>query len=192
VTCRRLALTALLVLFLGACRKEASTTTGTSGAAARPSPTMAVDSPEPGAPLEVGQKFPEYEAKWMDGSSFRLGQRRDKVVLLNIWATWCGPCRYEIPELQQMHEKFGSKGFEVVGVSIDDPGTEENVREFVKREKIAYPVVLDPQGRIADLLQTTVIPTSALIARDGTILWMHRGIVSASDERLTAALNKAL
>jgi thiol-disulfide isomerase/thioredoxin len=153
---------------------------------------MAAVSPEPGAPLEVGHKFPDYEAKWMDGSSFRLGQRRDKVVLLNIWATWCGPCRYEIPELQQMHERFGSKGFEVVGVSIDDPGTEENVREFVEREKIGYPVVLDPQGRIADLLQTTVIPTSALIARDGTILWMHRGIVSANDERLTSALNKAL
>jgi thiol-disulfide isomerase/thioredoxin len=136
--------------------------------------------------------MPNYEAKLLDGSVFRLSDRRSKVVLLNVWATWCGPCRYEIPELQAMHEKYSPRGLEVVGVSIDDPGMESDVRTFVQGEKMTYPVVLDPQGRIAELFETTVIPTSVLIDRSGTIVWMHRGIVSAGDRSLQQALQKAL
>ncbi len=134
--------------------------------------------------------MPSYDATTLDGRPYELTS--EKVVLLNIWATWCGPCRVEIPELQVLHDEFGSRGFEVVGVSIDDPGANQIVREFVREQQMTYPVVLDPQGRIADLFQTTVIPTSALIDREGTILWVHRGIVRAADPALNAALEKAL
>lgn len=133
--------------------------------------------------------MPSYSASTLDGRPFELSN--DKVVLLNIWATWCGPCRVEIPELQVLHEKFASKGFEVLGVSVDDAGADHVVRDFVREQKMTYPVVLDPQGRIADLFQTTVIPTSALIDRQGKILWVHRGLVRAGDPALTAALEKA-
>lgn len=140
--------------------------------------------------IVVGGKMPSYSATTLDGRPYEL--KTDNVVLLNIWATWCGPCRVEIPELQVLHEKFGPRKFEVVGVSIDDPGTEQIVRNFVREQRMTYPVVFDPQGRIADLFQTTVIPTSALIDREGTVLWVHRGIVRASDPALNEALEKAL
>lgn len=136
--------------------------------------------------------MPRYEAKLLDGSPFLLSDRRSKVVLLNVWATWCGPCRYEIPDLQALHNQHSPKGLEVIGVSIDDPGMENDVRNFVRSQKMTYPVVLDPQGKIADLFETSVIPTSVLIDRTGTIVWMHRGIVHAGDRSLQQALQKAL
>ena len=121
-----------------------------------------------------------------------MGGAGEKVVLLNIWATWCGPCRIEIPELEALHKKLAPEGFEVLGVSIDDPGADQIVRDFVGEQHMTYPVVLDPRGRIADMFQTTVIPTSALIDRNGKIVWMHRGLVRANDPALNAALEEAL
>ena len=140
----------------------------------------------------LGGIMPDYEATTLDGKPFQMGGAGEKVVLLNIWATWCGPCRIEIPELEALHKKLAPQGFEVLGVSIDDPGADQVVRDFVSEQHMTYPVVLDPRGRIADMFQTTVIPTSALIDRSGKIVWMHRGLVRATDPALNAALEEAL
>lgn len=173
------------------CRSEQQTS---STGAQQPETGSTPEAPGAGSDGRVvlGGIMPDYEAIMLDGSPFRMGGAGDKVVLLNIWATWCGPCRIEIPELEALHTKLAPQGFEVVGVSIDDPGATEIVREFVGEQHMTYPVVLDPQGRIADMFQTTVIPTSALIDRSGKILWMHRGLVRATDPALNAALEEAL
>lgn len=182
----------VVALLVPGCRREAATP-GQGGAAGKTgSPAAGEEDSSGPATAELGQKMPEYRAITLEGKPYNLSDRRDKVVLLNIWATWCGPCRYEIPELQALHDRLSPRGLEVLGVSIDDPGQEGGVRDFVNEQKITYPVVLDPEGKIADLFQTTVIPTSALVNRDGTILWKHRGIVSADDAELQAALQKAL
>ncbi len=167
------------------------------GEQAEPAPTSQESGVTQSAPADgavegfaVGGRMPAYAATTLDGRPFNL--TKDKVVLVNIWATWCGPCRVEIPELQVLHDKYGARGFEVIGVSIDDPGSDAVVRDYVREQKMTYPVVLDPQGRIADLFQTTVIPTSALIDRSGTIRWIHRGIVRAADPALLAAMDTAI
>lgn len=186
-----LVLTALLPAI--SCRKEKTAASSPEAGTPAGTDTRVSESPEPaGGPPAVGNRMPSYEATGLDGSPFRLSERNGKVVLLNVWATWCGPCRYEIPELQALHEKFGAKGLEVVGVSIDDPGAQNDVRAFVTSYKVGYPVVLDPGGRIAELFETTVIPTSVLIDRKGTIVWMHRGVVTQSNRALQDALQKAL
>jgi cytochrome c biogenesis protein CcmG, thiol:disulfide interchange protein DsbE len=179
-------ITFLVPLLAGGCRREVP-----PAGAGRTAPDAAGDQAGGGAPT-VGSSMPAYEAKWLDGRPFRLADRAGKVVLLNIWATWCGPCRYEIPELQKMHEQLAARGFEVIGVSIDDPGSEAQIQQFMRQEKMTYPVVFDPQGRIADLFETTVIPTTALIDRQGRIVWIHQGIVSSRDASLNEALQKAL
>ena len=140
---------------------------------------------------EPGATMPEYSAMNLDGSKFELASRRDKVVLLNLWATWCGPCRYEIPELQRMHNEYGGRGFEVVGVSVDESGI-ESIRQFVAENKMAYPVVLDPQGKLANVMETSVLPTSVLIGRDGKIVWKKVGAILEGDEELKSAIEKAL
>ena len=141
--------------------------------------------------VDVGQMMPEYSATWLDGSKFNLASKRNKVVLLNVWATWCGPCRVEIPELQKLHNELAPKGFEVIGVSVDegDPGP---VREFVQEQKVTYPIALDPEGRLGGVLQTGILPTSVLLDRTGKIVWKQYGMILPGDEELMKAIEKAL
>jgi thiol-disulfide isomerase/thioredoxin len=138
-------------------------------------------------PTAVGAMMPAYHAKTLDGKDFDLAALRGKVVFLNLWATWCQPCRYEIPELEKMHAKYEAQGFSVVGVSLDDSGA-EGVNEFVTAQRMNYPVVIDAEGVLASLFQTSVIPTSVLVDRSGKIVWTHYGLVSMEDEMLDKAL----
>lgn len=128
---------------------------------------------------------------WLDGSKFELAARRDKVVLLNVWATWCGPCRYEIPELQAIHERYAPRGFEVIGVSVDESGVEP-VRAFVEEQKMTYPVALDAEGKIANILQTSVLPTSIIVDRSGKVVWKKYGLIETGDQELLKAIEAAL
>ena len=129
---------------------------------------------------------------WLDGSKFDLASKRDKVVLLNLWATWCGPCRYEIPELQTIHAKYAPKGFEVIGVSVDESGV-ESVRDFIKEQKkMTYPVVVDADGKITNILETSVLPTSVLLDRTGKIVWKKYGAIMEGDPELKQAIEKTL
>lgn len=157
------------------------------------------EAPAPAAPaaaatstvLEVGKPMPAYSAQWLDGSKFDLAAERGNVVLLNLWATWCGPCRFEIPELQRMHDRLASRKFKVIGVSVDE-GSPDEVKKFVAEQKMTYPVALDPEGRLASVFETTVLPTSALIDRSGKVVWKSAGIVLPTDEKMNAAIEKAL
>ncbi len=180
---------ALAAVLAGACKRNEMPV---AEAKAKPAAQTREAAPEPTTTgIEVGGTMPAYAATSLDGSKFDLAARRDKVVLLNLWATWCGPCRYEIPELQALHAKYGSKGFEVVGVSLDEGGAEV-VKPFVDEQKITYPIVLDPDGLLADILAASVLPTSALVDRDGKVVWKHIGIVLPNDETLAKAIEQAL
>jgi len=144
------------------------------------------------ASTDVGAAMPAYQAALLDGTPFDLSAERGKhVVFLNVWATWCGPCRFEIPELEKMHAKYAPRGFEVVGVSVDESGADA-VKSFAKEQSIGYPIVLDPAGKIANVLQTTVLPTSVLIDRNGKIVWRRIGALTGPEPALDAAIEKAL
>lgn len=185
---KRLVLPLALLIVVAGCRRgeEAATTTAAAGQ------QQQTAAPEPETGNEVGSKMPEYSAMWLDGSKFELAKHRDKVVLLNVWATWCGPCRYEIPELQEIHEKHAPRGFEVIGVSVDESGVDA-VKEFVKEQKkMSYPVALDAEGKIANILQTSVLPTTVLIDRNGRIVWKKYGAIMPNDEELAQAIEAAL
>ena len=144
-----------------------------------------------GLTADVGTTLPPYTAQMLDGKTFDAAAERGNVVFLNLWATWCGPCRFEIPELQSMHNKYASRGFKVVGVSLDDTGV-AGVKEFVAKNSMTYPIAYDPDGKIAAILQSSVLPTSVIVDRTGHIVWKKYGPVSMSDPTLNEALTKAL
>ena len=122
-----------------------------------------------------------YTVKDMHGAEVRLADFTGKVILLNYWATWCGPCKVEIPDLVALQDKYKDKGFVVLGVSQDDDP--ETLRAFASAFKMNYPVLvgrdqpdlLDAQGPLWGL------PTSYLIARDGTICTRHLGPAKKED-----------
>ena len=181
---------ALMVLAVFACKRDEKPVQ-TRGTAAKPAaaPPAQTATGQPGT--EVGSIMPEYSAMWLDGTKFVLHERRDKVVLLNLWATWCGPCRFEIPELQTLHDKYAPQGFEVIGVSVDESGV-ESVRDFVKEHEMTYPVVLDAEGKLANVFQTSVLPTSVIIDRNGKIVWKKFGAIMPDDPDLKKAIESAL
>ena len=194
---RNPALTLALLLVLTACtRSETAVTTDStagytmSGTASQTAPVSQAPAVA-GQPLDVGSQMPPYTATNLDGSPFELAAMKDKVLLLNLWATWCGPCRFEIPELQKIHDRFEERGFEVVGVSLDESGAAV-VKPFVDEQKMTYPVVLDPRGQLADMLQTTVLPTTILVDRSGKIVWKKLGLIKANDAALEQAIEAAL
>lgn len=135
--------------------------------------------------------MPAYTAKMLDGSTFDVAKEKGNVVFLNLWATWCGPCRYEIPALQAMQDKYHGDGFKVVGVSLDESGADA-VKSFVSEKKMTYPIALDPDGNLANLFRTTVIPTSVVIDRGGTIVWKKYGAIIGEEKSLDGAIRKAI
>lgn len=140
--------------------------------------------------VAVGEPAPVYAATTLDGQPIGLGDLRGRVVLLNLWATWCFPCREEIPVLQRLHEQLAAEGLEVVGVSIDVGGAQSYVREFANEFGVTYPIWHDPDARIANTFRTVGVPTTFLIDREGIIRWRHLGPVRADDPTLLTALQQ--
>jgi cytochrome c biogenesis protein CcmG/thiol:disulfide interchange protein DsbE len=155
------------------------------------SPAVNAEPETASAKTDVGDPMPAYTAKYLDGKPLDLATEKGNVVFLNVWATWCGPCRFETPELQALQNQYAAHGLKVIGVSVDE-GETSAVKTFVTEQKITYPIAVDPEGRIANLLQTTVLPTSLLLDRNGKIVWRQIGAIMPNDGKLKAAVEKAV
>jgi cytochrome c biogenesis protein CcmG, thiol:disulfide interchange protein DsbE len=129
-------------------------------------------------PVEVGTAAPDFMATDLAGNPVRLADLRGEVVLLNVWATWCPPCREEMPSMQRLHEEFATKGLHVVAVSIDaEPGRFDlggrrggDVHAFAREMRLTFPLWLDPAGDIQRIYRVTGVPESFVIDRTGTIV----------------------
>ena len=140
----------------------------------------------------VGKPAPAYSAVTIDGDSVSLAAHRGKVVLLNIWATWCHPCREELPVLQRLYERNAARGLEIVGVSVDSRGEERKVRDFARSFGLTYPVWHDPHERVSAIFLAPGVPATYLIDREGVLRWRHVGPVRENDPALRQALEQAL
>jgi cytochrome c biogenesis protein CcmG/thiol:disulfide interchange protein DsbE len=146
----------------------------------------------PGGPAKVGAEAPAYAAETLDGERSALAQLRGRPVLLNVWATWCHPCRQEIPALEQLHRTYGPQGLQVIGVSIDQGDQEQAIREFLQEYGASYAIWLDPDGEITTAYSTMGVPNTFLIGPDGTLLWKHVGPVTADNAELRGLIEKSL
>lgn len=143
-------------------------------------------------PLEVGVPAPAYVAVSTSGDSITLGAQRGNVVLLNAWATWCAPCRVEIPEIRALHAKYSPQGLRVIGVSLDEDTTAALVRDFVKEYQMTYQIWRDPGQRFSTDFKFGGLPMTVLIDRAGTLRWLRMGKLESRDTTLDAAIRKAL
>ena len=146
----------------------------------------------PRATVAVGAPVPSYTAEKADGTPIALADLKGEVVLLNIWATWCKPCRQEIPALETLHQRHREAGLVVAGVSIDVDEDRKKVAEFAAALGASYTMWYDPDDRVSTTFLALGVPASYLIGRDGTLRWRHVGPITADDGALNAALRLAL
>jgi cytochrome c biogenesis protein CcmG, thiol:disulfide interchange protein DsbE len=143
-------------------------------------------------PAATGQPAPEYRAETLDGEPFVLAGLVGEVVLLNIWATWCPPCRMEMPELQSLHRELSDFGLRVVGVSVDAAGSDRAVRTFLDDLGIDFQIVRDPAERVSTTFGAYGVPLTVLVDREGIIRWRHLGPITADNPGLRAVLDQTL
>lgn len=142
--------------------------------------------------VAVGYEIPAYAAHSLGGDSVSLQGLRDKVVLMNVWATWCHPCREEIPELQALHTKYASRGLDVIGVSIDSRDDDANIRTFMKEFGMTYTIWRDPDERVSAQFLILGVPTTYLVDRKGILRWRTTGPIHPGDTTLVKAIETAL
>lgn len=130
--------------------------------------------------VTVGSDAPGFAAKTLTqpAAMKSLTNYRGEVVLLNIWATWCAPCRIEMPSMERLQQRLGPKGLRIVAVSVDDPGMEAKINAFADELSLSFELLYDAPGRIRQQYQTTGVPETFIIGRDGTI---RRRIIGADD-----------
>jgi len=123
--------------------------------------------------IELGQPAPAFSAPAVDGSQISLTDYRGKVVFLDFWASWCGPCAQSLPALDGLRGEFPDSEFQVLAVNVDRK--REAARTFLRRRPVGYPSALDPSGEIPVRFGVQTMPTSFLIDRDGVVRHVHRG-----------------
>jgi cytochrome c biogenesis protein CcmG/thiol:disulfide interchange protein DsbE len=119
--------------------------------------------------LQVGFPAPNFTFPDLNGRQVSLSDHRGKVVLVNIWATWCPPCKEEMPSMQKLYEKFKGENFEILAVSIDSTGRDA-VAPFMRKMNLTFPALLDPKEDIRSLYGVTGVPESFIIDQDGIVV----------------------
>jgi thiol-disulfide isomerase/thioredoxin len=126
-----------------------------------------------------GQLAPDFELKSLDGQNVKLSDFHGKAVLLNFWATWCGPCKIEMPWFVELQKQYGSKGLQIVGIAMDDSSSQD-IQNFVKEMGVNYPVLLGKEAVGQAYGGVDVLPTTFFIDRDGKIVAREFGLQSRS------------
>ena len=116
---------------------------------------------------------PDFTLRSMNGPNLRLQEQRGQVVLVNFWATWCGPCRQEIPHLNKLYDKYRASGFVLLGVNIDDDP--KVAAELAAKLGVKFPVLLDTDKKVSRQYDISAMPATVVIDRDGKVRHIHRG-----------------
>ena len=134
---------------------------------------LAVVSSGAGAAVTPSAGAPDFTLPSLDGPNLRLQEQRGRVVMINFWATWCGPCRVEMPHLSKLYEKYRGSGFTVLAVNIDeDP---YKAASLAKQLGMRFPVLLDTEKKVSRLYDLSTMPSTVLVDRDGRVRFVHRG-----------------
>ncbi|MFQ5960741.1 MAG: peroxiredoxin family protein [Candidatus Methylomirabilales bacterium] len=141
--------------------------------------------------VEESTVVPDFTLPDLNGKQVSLSEYKGKVVLLNFWATWCPPCRLEMPTIEDAYQQYKDQGFHVVAVSVD-AGPQSAVRDFLHEYGLSFQVLLDPDMEILHAFHSFSLPTTIVIDRRGVIRSRELGYRDWTDEKSTALITKLL
>ncbi len=116
---------------------------------------------------------PDFTLKSRDGKEVSLSSLKGQVVMINFWATWCGPCRQEMPKLEAIYERYNNLGFTLLGVNVED--NPSGAAKFLKDTPVSFPILFDPKSTASKLYHVEAMPSTVLVGRDGTMRFIHHG-----------------
>ena len=123
---------------------------------------------------------PDFTLRTMNGPNLRLAEQRGRVVMVNFWATWCGPCRQEMPQLDRLYQKYRASGFVLLGVNVDDDT--RKAADVAAKLGVSFPVLLDTDKAVSRLYDLSTMPSTVLIDREGKVRYVHRGYLTGYKE----------
>jgi peroxiredoxin len=129
----------------------------------------------------TGQSAPDFALKSSSGENLRLSEYRGDVVMVNFWATWCGPCRQEMPLLDQLYTRYQRVGFSLLGVNIDDDSSK--AMNMVSELGVSFPVLFDARKDVSRLYEVEAMPVTVLIDREGMVRYVHHGYEPGIEEK---------
>ncbi len=138
----------------------------------------------------IGQPAPDFALRTFGGENLRLSEHLGEVVILNFWATWCGPCRQEMPLLDEIQDKYHRAGLVLMSINLDED--QQRAEEFARTLKISYPVLVDSKKEVAKAFQVGTMPATILIDRSGVIRYVSDGYKAGYEKRYTDKLRELL
>jgi len=136
-----------------------------------------------------GKQAPDFSLKALDGKTYKLSDLKGKVVLIDFWATWCGPCREELPIIEKLHREFKDKNLVALGISNEDRDT---IEKFLKNNPLTFPILLDEKGKVAKSYRVVAIPRLLLIDKTGKIRKDILGYNPRNEEILRELIERLL
>ena len=129
----------------------------------------------------AGQAAPDFVLKSSTGENLRLSEYRGDVVMINFWATWCGPCRQEMPLLDELYTRYQRVGFNLLGVNIDDDSS--RAMNMISELGVSFPVLFDARKEVSKLYDVDAMPVTILVDREGNVRYVHKGYKPGYEEK---------
>lgn len=133
---------------------------------------------------------PDFTLKSASGSNIKLSELRGQVVMINFWASWCGPCRQEMPLLEKMFQRYQPLGFTLLGVNVEPNPVD--ARKLLKDIPVSFPILFDTASEVSKLYRVAAMPSTALVDRDGKVRYLHQGYVPGDEAEYEKQLRALL
>jgi peroxiredoxin len=152
--------------------------------------TIALASTASASTVKVSEQAPDFTLKTLNGPNLRLEEYRGQVVLINFWASWCGPCRQEMPILDRLHQRYEDTGFAVLGVNVE--GDPKPAQKIVDKTNVTFPVLIDEGQAVSELYELEAMPSTVVVDRDGVVRYVHRGYKPGDEAKYVEVVKKLI
>jgi len=138
----------------------------------------------------ISGKAPDFTLKSRSGKNLRLSDFRGQVVMLNFWASWCGPCREEMPIMEKFYKRYKKLGFTILGVNVEEDSSKANA--YLRDIKVSFPILYDNTNKLSEVYSVRAMPTTVMIDRNGNMRYLHQGFKTGTEKAYKKEIKKLI